>query len=333
MMRNTHSYRHRGSVYVFVLSTAILVTCIGVSSLWAVRVERRTAGLTAAVVQARVAALSFLEVALLRISNDPLWRSTYTHDVWTTDETVANVTCSFKLMDEQDADLSNDIYEPARLYAKATVGEAVRIFSVLLASEGTGGSIVERRVAAGADDSEERSSSGDIVINSPDLELAYDDYFHTDTVGMRFTDIDIAQGAAIANAHIQFRVDEIDYDSVSLTIRGEDVDDASPFTSSNYDISSRPTTSASVTWSPSSWYFIGQVGPSQRTPNIAAVIQEIVDRAGWTSGSDLASIITGTGARTAESYEGYASQAPLLRIEPASLMRPVPGTWRRDVLP
>jgi hypothetical protein len=333
MTSNTCLNRRRGSVYVFVLSTALLVTCIGLSSLLAVRVERRTAAVTQAAVQARFGAASFLEVVVLRIAQNPTWRSSYTHNVWTSDETVDGITYTFKFVDEQDGDLSDDAYQPARLYAKASVGEAVRIYSVLLATEGSGGSIAERRVAAGTDDAEERSSNGYTVRNSPDLELAFDDYYYMDTVGMRFTDVGIAPGAAIANAYIQFRVDETDYGSVSLTIRGEDVDDASSFTTSSYDISSRPTTTASVSWSPPYWNVVGEVGPNQRTPNIATVIQEIVDRAGWTSGSNLVIIITGTGTRTAESYDGYASQAPLLRIEPAVLMLPVAGTWRREVLP
>lgn len=333
MMSNTRLNRHRGSVYVFVLSTALLVTCIGLSSLLGVRVERRTAAVTQAAAQTRLGAASFLEVVVLRIAQNPTWRSTYTHDVWTTDETVDDITYSFKFVDEQDGDLSDDGYQPVRLYTKASVGEAMRIYSVLLATEGTAGGLVQRRVAAGNDDSEERSSNGNIVINSVDLELAFDDYFYTDTVGMRFTDIGIAPGTTIANAYIQFRVDEIDYGSASLTIRGEDADDALSFTTSNYDISARPTTTASAAWSPPNWTVIGQVGADQRTPNIASVIQEIVDRSGWASGNALVVIVTGTGARTAEAYEGYPSQAPLLRIEPAVLMRPVPGTWRRDVLP
>jgi len=314
---------------------SLLVTCIGLSSLLAMRVERRTAGLTEAVTQARVAAPSFIEVALLRIANDPTWRSTYTHDVWTTDETVDHVTYNFKFVDEQDADLSNDAYQPARLYAKATVGEAVRIYSVLLAAEGPQGGTLERRVSASTDDAEERSSNGNMIRYNSDLELAYDDYYYTDTVGMRFTDISIGQGTALANAYIQFRVDETDYSAVSLTIRGEDVDDALAFSSSNYNISSRPTTTASVAWSPPDWDTVGEVGPDQRTSNMASVIQEILARPGWTSGNALVIVITGTGtgARTAESYDGYASQAPLLHIEPAVLMRPLSGTWRRDVLP
>ncbi len=248
MMRNHRSYRHRGSVYVFVLSTALLVTCIGMSSLFAVRVERRTATLTHAAAQARFGAASLLEVGVLFLAENPTWRSMVTHDVWTTDATVDNITYAFKWVDEEDGDLSDDAYEPARLYARASVGEAVRIYSVLLAAEGPGGSVVERRVAAGSDDAEERSSNGRMVGSSTDLELAFDDGDSTDTVGMRFTGIGIAQGAVITDAYIQFRVDETDSGSASLTIRGEDVDDASSFTGSDYNISSRPTTTASVAW-------------------------------------------------------------------------------------
>jgi hypothetical protein len=129
----------------------LLITVIGLSSLWAMRVERSIAGLGKAVVQARVAAGSFLEVALLRIAQDPDWRTTYTHDVWTTDETVDNVTYAFKLLDEQDGNLANDPNQPVRLYAKATVGDAVRIYSVSFLLEGQG------------------SASGNMLTN-PDLE-------------------------------------------------------------------------------------------------------------------------------------------------------------------
>ncbi|MHC4628439.1 MAG: carbohydrate binding domain-containing protein [Planctomycetota bacterium] len=134
-MRNIDRYHRRGSVYVCVLGTALLITGIGLSSLWAMRVQRRTAGVGEGVVQARIAAGSFLDVALLRIANDPLWRSAYTHNAWIAGETVDNVSYTFKLLDEQDGDLANDDTQPVRLYAKATVGEAVRICSVLLEAD------------------------------------------------------------------------------------------------------------------------------------------------------------------------------------------------------
>ncbi len=45
------------------------------------------------------------------------------------------------------------------------------------------------------------------------------------------------------------------------------------------------------------------------------MIQEIVTRPGWASGNSLAIIITGTGHRTAEAYDGVPARAPLLHIE------------------
>ena len=49
--------------------------------------------------------------------------------------------------------------------------------------------------------------------------------------------------------------------------------------------------------------------------DIASVVQEIVDGAGWSSGNSLAVIITGTGRRAAESYNGNRTGAPLLHVE------------------
>ena len=63
------------------------------------------------------------------------------------------------------------------------------------------------------------------------------------------------------------------------------------------------------------WTTIGEAGPNQRTPNISAVIQEIVNRSGWALGNSLAVIVTGTGKRVAESFNGVANAAPLLVVE------------------
>jgi hypothetical protein len=47
---------------------------------------------------------------------------------------------------------------------------------------------------------------------------------------------------------------------------------------------------------------------------MSAVIQEIVDRSGWSSGNALAIIITGSGKRVADSFDGDANGAPLLHL-------------------
>lgn len=135
-MKNTGSCRCKGSAYVFILTVSVLVTGIGLAALLAVRVERRSANLTEATVKARFAALSLMQVVLLRITEDPDWRTTYSHDVWEPKESADGVVYTFKLVDEQDGNLANDSSQSVRLYAKAMVGDAVRIYSVLLNEEG-----------------------------------------------------------------------------------------------------------------------------------------------------------------------------------------------------
>jgi len=136
---------------------------------------------------------------------------------------------------------------------------------------------------------------------------------------MRFNGMTIPQGATIVNAHVQFQVDEVNTVATSLTIEGEDVDNAATFTTAAGSISSRPRTTAAVPWSPVPWTATGQAGPDQQTPGIASVIQEIVNRPSWSSGNSIVIIITGTGERTAESFDGNQSQAsPLLHVEYAA---------------
>ena len=171
---------------------------------------------------------------------------------------------------------------------------------------------VEVRVAASSDDAEERASGG-MRLTSSDLDLVY--HGSNQTVGMRFNGVDIPQGATIVNAYLQFQVEETTSEATSLSIGGEAIDNAATFTSSAGDISSRARTAAAVTWSPVAWATVGEAGPDQRTPNIAPVIQEIVNRPGWTSGNSLVIVITGTGERVAESYDGVSAGAPLLHVE------------------
>ena len=51
------------------------------------------------------------------------------------------------------------------------------------------------------------------------------------------------------------------------------------------------------------------------TTDLSTVLQEVVDRPGWSAGNAVAFIITGTGTRTAESVEGSIAGAPLLHVE------------------
>ncbi len=191
----------------------------------------------------------------------------------------------------------------------AAVGSDTMTMTV---ADPTGTISIDRRISSTNDDAEERAN-GSIGLNSSDLEFTFDSGGNQ-TIGMRFLDITVPNGAEIVDAWIQFTVDEVETEPTAVTLRGEDVDSAATFSNTAGSISIRPTTAASVGWNPPGWTVVGQAGPDQRTPSLATVVQEIVDRPGWAAGNSLAIIATGTGERVAESFNGSAAAAPLLHV-------------------
>lgn len=192
--------------------------------------------------------------------------------------------------------------------------------AVVTINQSTGGGgnptpgTIDRRIASSMDDVEE-NANGSMYTNSSDLELVADGSRGNQTIGLRFSNLDIPQGATVTSAYIQFTTDETNTGTTNLTINGHDTNDAPAFTTSSYNVSGRTKTSASVSWNPAAWNTVGQSGSNQRTPELKTIVQEIIDRSGWNSGNDLAFILSGSGERTAESFDGVSSQAPLLHIE------------------
>jgi hypothetical protein len=172
--------------------------------------------------------------------------------------------------------------------------------------------VIDVRVSASLDDAEE-SSQGSVKLRSSDLQLVSEN--SDQTVGLRFRGLAIPQGAVITKAFVQFQVDEKKNKSGLLAIQAEAIDDAPTFRRVRKNISTRARTAASVEWSPPVWTKVGAAGADQRTPDIASVIQEVVDRPGWASGNSLVIVITGTGKRVAESFNGVPAAAPLLHVE------------------
>ncbi|MDY6990237.1 MAG: DNRLRE domain-containing protein, partial [Thermodesulfobacteriota bacterium] len=171
---------------------------------------------------------------------------------------------------------------------------------------------VQVRVNQSSDDAEEESS-GAVDLTSSDLELINDG--GDQVVGMRFQELEVPQGVTIESAYIEFETDETSSDSTSLTFYGQAADDPPTFASSPFNISdsvTRPKTSTSVGWSPGAWNTESQ---KHQTEDLSMIVQEIVDRDGWSSGNAMVFIVEGSGKRVAESWDGESANAPLLVIE------------------
>ncbi|MGI9597441.1 MAG: metallophosphoesterase family protein [Acidimicrobiales bacterium] len=172
--------------------------------------------------------------------------------------------------------------------------------------------VLDVRVARGADDVEETSGDGVLYTDSSDIELVDDSFYKGhQLVGLRFTAVDIPVGATITRATLRFTADESDSVATNLTVAGHDIGDAQAFGGPGA-VSSRSRTSASVAWlGIEPW----SRGGGYESPDLRSIVQEIVDRGDWRSGNAMALIVTGSGERTAESYEGWPARAPLLHIE------------------
>jgi hypothetical protein len=170
-------------------------------------------------------------------------------------------------------------------------------------------SLLQVAVAASSDDAEEPVGDRKARLTSSDLELVLD--IELQTVGMRFAGVGILPGSSIRDAWLQLRADESHSGPVELLIQGQAADDPVTFAGTVGNISDRPRTAAGAAWSPPPW----TAGNVVDSPSLAAVVQEVVDRPGWTAGNALVLIVTGTGRRTATSYNGSSAGAPRLFVD------------------
>ena len=166
-------------------------------------------------------------------------------------------------------------------------------------------------IAASADDAEESSVDGSVALANPALRIV-NRAGVIQTIGLRFAGLSIPQGATIQSAYIQFQCRVQTTAAASLLIQGQAADNAATFAKITNNISSRARTSANVGWVPAPWGTVGAQGPDQQTPDLTSVMQEIVNRSLWASGNSMAFIITGTGVRTAEAFDGLF--APVLHV-------------------
>ncbi len=173
--------------------------------------------------------------------------------------------------------------------------------------------VIDVRISQSYDDAEERAN-GRVSRNSSDLELV-EAKGEQRTVGLRFPGLAIPQGATINAAWVQFAVDEKSSGAAALVIDAAAADTTNSFKTTRYSISSLPRTSAKTNWAPPAWDLVGEAGAAQRTADLSPVIEEVVSRSGWVSGNAISLLVTGTGKRVAESWNGDAAAAPLLHVE------------------
>ena len=138
------------------------------------------------------------------------------------------------------------------------------------------------------------------------------------TNGVRFQDVKIWRGADVLSATIDFHSLGNDDGDADFTVAGHLVFNSPTFptgsgTNDPFDRLDELTT-ATVDWSDAEEW-----GQNDRhfTPDLSAIVEEIVDQPGWNAGNAMTFIFTGTDGsfRRAATYNNNSTRAAILRVE------------------
>lgn len=118
----------RGSTYIAVLGTAMLVVTIGVAALYAVGVRRLTVERRDSANQAELAAQSLLEIGLLRLGLDRSWNTTFPNSTWVTIGPIDGATGQMQVVYDSASVLTDDWID-ATVRIQSQVGQSLRVVS------------------------------------------------------------------------------------------------------------------------------------------------------------------------------------------------------------
>lgn len=199
----------------------------------------------------------------------------------------------------------NGIYRYWRIFNLNGTDSTWIAISEMEAFSAASGDVVEQH---GSDAS---SSPGALDFSSSDIDLTQHSTQGQQSIGLRYKDVNVEQSTTIDNAYISFTADQDNSGDVELLVQGLDTDNA-PGWSGTYAVdnavSGSGATTANTSWSPDPW-----TADTEQTVDVTSIVQEILNRGGWTDGSSMAFAITyvsGSGKRVAKK-----TPAPQLVVE------------------
>ncbi len=192
-------------------------------------------------------------------------------------------------------------FTPNPLHSYAATGT----YSVALIATGPGGSHTnakaayitvlpetgdDYRIAANSDDAYEYNST--VNLGEDFIYLAYSSDMFS---GFRFQNVQLPRSSLVTRAYIQFASTSARAEPAHVTIRAEKSTTPSTFASTPRNLSSRPLTTAAMEWDMPAFGYNSQTD-AERTPDLSALVREVVSSTGWTSGAPIVFIFSSTNA-------------------------------------
>jgi hypothetical protein len=140
--------------------------------------------------------------------------------------------------------------------------------------------MLNRQVVASSDDGVEVVATVPTTIGTALLMSAVSEH-----MAIRITDLPYQNGATVSDARLILTIADSSKNDAEGTWYAHDIDDSPTLQHEvDGDIDGRTKTTASVAWTTND---LGTAGNQATTPNLKALVQEVVDRPGWQPGNNI----------------------------------------------
>ena len=157
------------------------------------------------------------------------------------------------------------------------------------------------------------AANGEVIFNDPFVPVTT--YDGTETAylsALRFSEVNIPQGATVIDARIDFTSITDSDDPANVAFRVEDVTDSQKFEAGFNTIRQRDWTANSVAWTNvPAW----ENDTTNESPDLSTLLNRIVNKPDWCGGNAISLAINGEGTRLASAFERGAGDAPVLRVQ------------------
>ncbi len=197
-------------------------------------------------------------------------------------------------------------------------GDGKNIVSKIFVRNSTGGTI-DKNLVSDDDEGYWDNTISTWKDGSIDIRMGNDSSFVSTDMSLRFTGISIPQGETINSASISITAAAGGPAQVDTIIHAYDEDNTANFAS---DPRGRNRTTAGEAWELHGVNF----NEEYTSPDISSVIQEIVDRGGWSSGNAIGFVFEDDSDIGAQQHNFYSYQATPAKSALLTIVYSVPGS-------
>lgn len=177
---------------------------------------------------------------------------------------------------------------------------------------------INAQLSSSTDDSDNDGYeiAGAVNITSDDITISYST--SPVTSAFRFTDLNIPQGATITSAYMKFTSSGYNTAATTISIAGELVGNSAALTTGSGDLSGKTLTATTVDWNTDNDFPLS--GDEVITPDIAPIIQELVNQTSWCGGNSLTMVVNAVGGSTSSNrrvvgFDDGSGNQPQLIVE------------------